>query len=58
MSLAVPTRYLVSSSHFPLASFWSQQLSLPLAEVPPSSGLYLIYDAQGLSLAHADLPAV
>lgn len=49
---------LVSSTQFPLAKFWSEQLSLPLVAAAPAAGLYLIYDAQGLGLAHADLPNI
>lgn len=48
---------LVSSEQFPLANYWSEQLNLPLAAAAPLVGLYLIYDEQGLGLAHADLPS-
>lgn len=58
MPLVVPFSVLVSSLSTPLASFWAEQLRLPLVDVAPMAGLYLIYDAQGLALAHADLPSI
>lgn len=46
------------SEQFPLANYWSEQLNLPLVAAAPVAGLYLIYDAQGLALAHADFPNI
>lgn len=54
--IKVPSSVLVSSSQFPQAGFWSEQLNLPLVSVAPESGFYLLYDAQGLALADADSP--
>jgi len=58
MTVVSPSSVLVSSSNLSLASIWAEQLNLPLVSVAPDKGLYLIYDAQGLALAHADLPKV
>lgn len=55
-TIKVPSSVLVSSSQFPLASFWSERLNLPLVSVAPEMGFYLIYDAQGLALVDADSP--
>lgn len=58
MSLVIPSSVLVSSANLPLASLWAEQLNLPLVTSVPIVGLYLIYDEQGLALAHADLPNI
>ncbi len=47
-----------SPSLLPMACFWADQLSLLLTETPPPTGIYLLYDDQGLALAHADLPLI
>ena len=47
-----------SPSLLPTACFWADQLSLLLTETPPPTGIYLLYDDQGLALAHADLPLI
>lgn len=58
MCVVTPSSVLVSSANFPLANFWAEQLNLPLVTSEPAAGLYLIYDDQGLALAHADLPSI
>lgn len=58
LSWVDPSSVLVSSSRFPLAQVWSQQLNLPLVKVAPASGFYLLYDAQGLALVDADSPKI
>lgn len=58
MALVTPSSVLVSSSDSPSAHFWAKQLNLPLVDLAPQAGLYLIYDAQGLALAQADLPKI
>ncbi|WP_114418698.1 class I SAM-dependent methyltransferase [Marinospirillum perlucidum] len=40
------------------AQCWAERLQLPLSDLPPQDGYYLLYDAQGLALAKADEPRV
>jgi len=58
MALVTPSSVLVSSADFPLADIWAKQLKLPLVNLVPKTGLYLIYDVLGLALANADLPKI
>ncbi|GLR63430.1 class I SAM-dependent methyltransferase [Marinospirillum insulare] len=58
MALVTPSSVLVSTSELALAKLWAEKLNLLLVDRAPLSGLYLLYDQQGLALAHADLPKI
>lgn len=40
----------------PAAERWATHLGLSMVAQPPAQGIYLLHDAEGLALAHADFP--
>lgn len=51
-----PPNPLFSDPASPAAESWATRLGLAVTSQPPSQGIYLLHDAEGLALAHADFP--